>query len=408
MPSIALVGIIIFVGFVCGEAAQKVKLPKVTGYILAGIILNPSLLSLIPQDFTQHTDIVTNIALSFITFSVGGTLLYPRIKKLGKTIVYITLCEAEFAFVTVVAGITVAAPLLIHAPDATWTTTFIPIALLVGCLASPTDPSATLAVAHEYKAKGPVTSTIMGVAAFDDVLGIVNYSLAVALAQALVAHRKLDLSSSLLKPAAVILGGIALGVIFGLLLNLLTKHMKKETEGAFIVAITALLALCFGCATLLRTDELLATMTMGIIVVNYNTKRDKIFKIIERYTEELIFVLFFTLSGMQLDFSVLVHYLPLVVFFVLLRTAGKVSGAITGAAISKASANVKKYVAGGLIPQGGIVVGLALIIKQNHQFDHISDIIISVILGATIIHELIGPISAETALKKAGEIKTHQ
>jgi Kef-type K+ transport system membrane component KefB len=111
---------------------------------------------------------------------------------------------------------------------------------------------------------------------------------------------------------------------------------------------------------------------------------------------------------MQLDFSVLLHYLPLVVFFILLRTAGKISGAITGAALAKASANVKKYVAGGLIPQGGIVVGLALIIKQNHEFDHISDIIISVILGATIIHELIGPISAETALKKAGEIKTRQ
>ncbi|HUW20432.1 MAG TPA: cation:proton antiporter [Sedimentisphaerales bacterium] len=408
MPSIALVGIIIFAGFVCGEAAKKVKLPKVTGYILAGILLNPGLFNIIPQNFTQHTDIVTNIALSFITFSVGGTLLYSRIKKLGRTIIYITLCEAEFAFFAVVAGIIAAAPLLIHAPDATWTTTFIPVALLVGCLASPTDPSATLAVAHEYKAKGPVTSTIMGVAAFDDVLGIINYSLAVALAQALVTHKKLDLSSSLLKPAAVIFGGIALGAIFGLLLNLLTKYMEKETEGAFIVAITALLALCFGCATILGIDELLATMTMGIIVVNYNPKRDKIFRIIERYTEELIFVLFFTLSGMQLDFSVLLHYLPLVVFFILLRTAGKISGAITGAALSKASANVKKYVAGGLIPQGGIVVGLALIIKQNHQFDHISDIIISVILGATVIHELIGPISAETALKKAGEIKTHQ
>jgi Kef-type K+ transport system membrane component KefB len=406
MSSILIVGIIASFGLICGEIATKLRLPKVTGYIIAGVLLNPSLSDFIPKNFTSHTDLVTNVALSFITFSVGGTLLYSRIKKLGKGIIYITLCEGEFAFIIVIVGILAGGALLIQTADATWVSTFIPISLLMGCLAAPTDPSATLAITHQYKAKGSVTSTIMGVAAFDDVLGIVNYSLAIVLAQALIMHEKFSIFSSLLKPAVAILGAVFLGIAFGFIFNLSTKFLKKETEGALIVVVFALLSLCFGIATILDADELLSTMIMGIVVVNYNPNREKIFKILERYTEELIFILFFVLSGMQLNFSILSSHILLVLFFVILRSIGKVSGAITGAVLAKSSSKVKKYTAGGLIPQGGIVVGLALLIKQNQAFAGISDIILSVIIGATIFHELIGPILSKMAIKKAGEITT--
>jgi Kef-type K+ transport system membrane component KefB len=406
MSSILIVGIIASFGLICGEIATKLRLPKVTGYIIAGVLLNPSLSDFIPKNFTSHTDLVTNVALSFITFSVGGTLLYSRIKKLGKGIIYITLCEGEFAFIIVIVGILAGGALLIQTADATWTSTFIPISLLMGCLAAPTDPSATLAITHQYKAKGSVTSTIMGVAAFDDVLGIVNYSLAIVLAQALIMHEKFSIFSSLLKPAVAILGAVFLGIAFGFIFNLSTKFLKKETEGALIVVVFALLSLCFGIATILDADELLSTMIMGIVVVNYNPNREKIFKILERYTEELIFILFFVLSGMQLNFSILSSHILLVLFFVILRSIGKVSGAITGAVLAKSSSKVKKYTAGGLIPQGGIVVGLALLIKQKQAFAGISDIILSVIIGATIFHELIGPILSKMAIKKAGEITT--
>ena len=146
-------------------------------------------------------------------------------------------------------------------------------------------------------------------------------------------------------------------------------------------------------------------MAMGAFVVNFNKMREKIFKILERYTEELIFVLFFTISAMHLKFSVLSTSYILILFFVLFRTIGKVAGSKLGAHLAKSSTNVKKYVAGGLIPQGGIVIGLALLLKQNNSFDQIADIIISVIIGATIIHELVGPVIAKISLKKAGEIK---
>jgi NhaP-type Na+/H+ or K+/H+ antiporter len=404
MPPILTIGIIMFTGFICGEIATKIRLPKVTGYIIAGVLLNPGLFKLIPVDFADNTDVVTNIALSFITFSVGGTLLYPHIRKLGKGIICITFFEAEFAFLAVAIGIVLVAPFFVSGVDASWLTTYIPLGLLMACLASPTDPSATLAVAHEYRARGPVTSTIMGVAALDDVTGIINYSIAIAIAQAMVAQGNLSVDSSLFKPAVEISGGVLLGIVLGFAFNIITRIIKKESEGVLIVLVFAFLSFCFGLATLLGLDELLCSMTMGIVVVNFNTKKEQIFRILERYTEQLVFVLFFTLSGMHLSFSTLWGYFPLILFFVSFRSVGKVAGAATGAYFADSPAKVKKYTAAGLIPQGGIVVGLALLIRQNPAFAAISNIIISVIIGATIIHELIGPVLTEWTLKKAGEI----
>ncbi|MBN1360024.1 MAG: cation:proton antiporter [Sedimentisphaerales bacterium] len=404
MSPLLLIGITIFGGFVGGEVAKRVRLPKVTGYILAGVFLNPGVLGIIPVDFPRHTDVVTNIALSFITFSVGGTLLFSRVRKLGKGILAITILEAETAFVVVTLGIAAVSPFLLRGDGTGWLTTYIPVALLMGCLASPTDPSATLAVVHEYRARGQVTSTILGVTAFDDVTGIINFSLAVALAQILIQHDTFGLASAVLAPARAIFGAILLGAAFGFAFYLLVRVLPRETEGALIVAVLAMLTLCFGAATYLGVDELLATMTMGVVVVNYNPLSSKIFKVLERYTEELVFVLFFTLSGMNLDLSVLVHNLALVCLFVVFRSAGKLLGATAGAALAHSPSKVRKYVAGGLVPQGGIVVGLALLMKQNPALTDVADVVISVIIGATVIHELVGPIVSRAAIRAAGEI----
>jgi Kef-type K+ transport system membrane component KefB len=405
MESLLIIGAILFTGFVLGEIVSKIKLPKITGYLLAGILLNPGLFHIIPASFNEHTDVITNIALAFITFSVGGTLLYKKIKKLGKGIISITFFEAEFAFLAVFLGFLAITPSFLNIANATWFAVFIPISLLLAALASPTDPSATLAVSHEYKAKGEVSSTIMGVAAFDDALGIVNYSLGITVAGVLILHQTFNVYSSIIDPLFVIFGAMLLGAVFGFIFNSITWLVKRETEGMFIVIIICFLLLCFGVAKIIGVDELLATMSMGAIVVNFNRLREKIFKILERYTEELIFVLFFTISGMHLNFSVLSTSYMLILFFVIFRTIGKVSGSKLGSHLAKSPAKVKKYVSGGLIPQGGIVIGLALLIKQNQSFDQIADVIISVVIGATIIHEFIGPVIAKISLKKAGEIK---
>lgn len=402
-PSL-IIGIIIFFGFLMGELASKMNLPKISGYIVAGIILNPDLFGFVPADFSENTEVITNIALSFITFSVGGTLLISKIRKLGKNIITITLLESEIAFLLVLIGLVFVLPFFLNINNADLLTVYLPIALLLGSMASPTDPSATLAVMHQYKAKGSVSSTIMGVAAFDDAVGIINYSIAIAISKTLITHADFSMVSSILQPIIIIMLSIALGAIMGFILIGLLKITNRETDGVLIVEILGLLLICFGVGSMLNLDELLSTMSMGAIVVNFSAKQEKVFKLLERYIEEIILVLFFVLAGMHLKFSVVSSSVLIVLVFIILRTAGKYIGLYIGASISKAPNKVKRYTFGGILPQGGIVIGLALMIQQYPDLADLSDTIIGVIIGATIVHELIGPISAKIALEKAHEL----
>ncbi len=403
MDSILIVGVILLTGFITGELASRVRLPRISGYIVAGICLNPGLLPLIPTSFTEHTGLVTDIALSFITFSVGGTLLKSRLKALGKTIVAITVFEAETAVVLVLAGFAALA-LIPGSPAGFSGIALLPLGLLLGAIAAPTDPSATLAIAHQYRAGGEVTTTIMGAAALDDTLGIITFSLATALAGLLLTHGEFHLFHLLLLPVLTIAGGIAIGILFGLALNPLLVFTRRDTEGMLIVLVFAVLALCYGTARLAGSDPLLATMAMGCTVVNTSRFHEKVFSILERYTEELIFVLFFTLGGMYLDFSTFAHTSGFILLFVILRTAGKILGTRVGAVLTGASPQVRRYTALGLIPQGGIVMGLALSIGADPVFADVATPLINITIGAIVIHELIGPLFARLALQKAGEI----
>jgi Kef-type K+ transport system membrane component KefB len=400
-----VVGTLLAVGLLLGRVARWLGLPKVTGYIVGGMLLNPQVTHLIPEDFTRHTDLVMNVCLSLITFAVGGSLLAARIRSLGKTIVTITLFEAEGAALCVAFGMVAAFSVFEGFVPQAWVGAVIPMSVIMGALAAPTDPSATLAVTHEFHAKGRVTSTIMGVAGMDDVLGIINYSVATNIAYALLLHTSLNVSSSLLYPFVTIAGGIVTGAVFGSLMNLITAKVELETEGTLIVVILALLCLCFGAARLLGVDELLATMSMGIVVVNFHRDYKRVFALLERYTEELVFAFFFTLSGMSLNVGTLLRTLPLVALFVVLRALGKLSGAVVGAAVSGAPSRVGKLTSLGLIPQGGIVIGLALLLRAKEAFAPVAPTLIAIVIGATVIHELVGPILATLSLRRAGEIE---
>ena len=403
MNTVLVLGMVLTAGIILGELGEKLGFPRVTGYILAGFMLNPDIFHIVPVSFVESSEPVTNVCLALLTFSVGGTLALGPLKELGKGIAFIAFGEAELAALMVTTGTLIILPLIVHIQDATFMVTYLPLGLLLGALASPTDPSATLAVMHQYKAKGPVSFTIMGVAALDDALGIINFSVATALAAVFSADTALHVGS-LVTPLGAIGGGIVLGVACGLLFHFVTRALPHAPEGLYIVMVIAVLSLCYGIATLVGFDQLLATMTVGITVVNFGRERDRIFRLIEDYAEPLVFVLFFTISGMYLAFSVLLRFLPFVLLFVVFRAAGKLSGAFVGATLAHAPKSVRRYAGWGLLPQGGIVIGLALIMRQNPAFIEISNIIVSVTIGATVIHELIGPITSKWALQKAGEL----
>jgi Kef-type K+ transport system membrane component KefB len=402
MNTLLILGILLAAGLTLGELVEKLGFPRVTGYIIAGILLNPEVFHIIPTSFVEATGPITNVSLALLTFSVGGTLALAPLRELGKGVAFIALGEAELAALAVTLGTLVTLPFIVHLEGPSFLATYVPFAILLGSLASPTDPSATLAVIHQYKAKGPVSFSIMGVAALDDALGIINFSVAVALATVFMSHTSLH-ASSLLSPFLAIGGSILLGVLFGLAFHFVSRLLPSEAEGLSLVLILAALTLCYGIASLLDLDQLLATMVVGITVVNFGRERDRIFRLIEYYVEPLIFVLFFTISGMYLDFQILFRFLPLVLLFVAFRAGGKLGGAYAGATLAHSSDAVRRYTGWGLLPQGGIVIGLALIMKQNPALASVSDILVSVTIGATVIHELIGPLTSKLALQKAGE-----
>lgn len=401
-------GVILGLGFLFGEIAQKFFLPKVTGYILAGIFLKLDIFGLLPSHFLDHTDFITNIALAFITFSVGGTLLYSRIRELGKAVISITLFEACMAVLFVFCGFIIVSYLFQGIVPISWIGMIVPLSILLGTFASPTDPATTLAVSHEYRARGNVSSTILGIAALDDAFGIIIFSLGLSIAELALQHSGFSFFSAFIKPLIVIVGGISVGIVFALIFNKLTSLFKRATKGTYIVLILGMITICLSVANMLGFDELLATMAMGCVVGNLNPHQRDFFEMMEHYIEELIFVLFFTISGMYFDINAIANSYIFIILFVLFRSSGKLIGARTGASVARAPENVTKYTGLGLIPQGGIVIGLALIIKTHPGLTEIADSIINIVIGATVIHELVGPVSVKVGLQKAGEILVSQ
>ncbi|MFA6637143.1 MAG: cation:proton antiporter [Candidatus Omnitrophota bacterium] len=404
MNAFLVIGIILSVGFILGQEFQRLGFPKIIGYLAAGVILNPQICPFVPDDITSRADLLQKIAIAFISFSIGGTIIFSDLKKLGKSMFSITILEAETTFFAITAGILLVAGFLPGVPKDAFFTAVIPLSLLLGALGSTTDPAAGLAVTHEYKAKGEVTSTILNVSAFDDVLGIINYSVAIVIAQAFITHQKFSFSSVMLVPLAIIAGSVALGAIMGFLFNRITKRFSRENEGLYFILILSFLTLCWGLADFSGAEEILSIMVMGMVVVNYSPSPEKIFRMLERYSEELIFLIFFTLSGMFFDLHSSLPAAILLVFFVIFRLIGKFTGVAIGATVAGSSGSVKKFTACGLVPYGGIVIGLALLTRQDPAFSQIGGILVNTVVGATIINEFAGPILVKKVLKAAGEI----
>ncbi len=397
--TVTILGTLLLTGFLAGRVVSKLGLPEVTGYILAGVLLNPQISGIVSRDFIAGSELVTDLTLAIITFSVGASLYLPKIRMVGKTIGLMAVFEAEFANIFIAVGFIFLLPVLIpgSAPYA------VPLALLFGALGSPTDPSATLAVAHEYKCDGPVSRTVLGVAAMDDGIGMINYSVAAAVAAVLLAHSSFT-ASSVLSPVLRIAGSMAVGTVFGALFAFMEKKKFAKTDSSILALLLGSLYACFGLASYVNADSLLAVMTMGFVVVNAGEWCRTIPEKTSGWIEEVVFILFFTVSGMKLDFTVLKSSALTILAFVLLRASGKYFGTSVGARIAKSPPIVRKYTGFCLIPQGGIVIGLALVLQARPEFSQFSSTLVSVILGTVIIHELIGPLLSKWALKKAGEI----
>ncbi|NQT29990.1 MAG: cation:proton antiporter [Candidatus Saganbacteria bacterium] len=273
MGAVFDIGIILLVGYIGGRIATFLKLPAIIGYLIVGILLEPGVLGILPPHFISQSEIATNLALAVITFAIGGSLALSKIKKLGKSIVCITVFEAEFAFILVAVGMTFVIG---------WGGSLLqslPMALLLAAMASPTDPTAILAIVDEYKTDGPVTRTLMAVAASDDALGIMNFSMATAFATALLfGARYLTIDNLVWSPLFIILSSIVAGIAFGAILTLVSKIMKHQ--GALLAILFGTLFTCFGLTTYLGLDQLLSLLVIGVVFVNFSTRNKEVFSLL--------------------------------------------------------------------------------------------------------------------------------
>ncbi len=407
MNIILIIGILVVVAFFGGLLAKKLKLPLVTGYIIIGILL--SLTHLIPRELITGTSdnpglsIITDITLAIVAYLVGGSLNLKDLRKVGKDIAWITPFEAAGAWILVTLPLTFLCRFIIPGiSNATLLNTYFPMALVLGAISCATAPAASVAIMHEYKAKGPLTTTLLAIIVLDDAIAVIAFAIAMGIAKPLTLGSNISLCQMLGTPVLYIIKSIGLGVIFGMGLVYMSRLAKRR--GLSLVVVLGIILLCTGLANFLNVSSILANIVVGFVVTNM-VKRKEIFNVIEGI-EDILFVIFFTLAGMHFDFRVIKIAGTLALLITIFRCLGKLIGTRIGATIAHSPPKIKSYLGFGLFPTAGVAVGLVLL--AGRSLTVIGNIMVNAILASVIINEIIAPPLTKYALFKSGEAKSHK
>lgn len=383
------VAVVLASGLFVAKLTGKLKLPNVTGYLIAGLLIGPSILNLVPKEIVEEMAIFSDVALGFIAYSIGSQINFNQLKKVGAGVVAITLLEALMAMALVVAVM-----LLVFKTN-------LPFALLIGSIASATAPAATLMVIKQYRAKGPVVDTLLPVVAMDDGVSIMAFGVALTVSKALISGGDIHFTNLVLIPVGEIVGALILGFLIGVIFLFIEKIIRSE--GELMNFVIVIIFLGFAIATKLHVSSLLCCMAIGATISNIRAGKLKYFSIVDNITVP-IFLAFFVISGADLDISALKTTGLIGIAYVLVRVIGKWTGAFLGARAFHMPKTVQKYLGYTLVPQAGVAIGLSLVAQNALPNEHGVQIR-TVILAATVIYEFIGPLITKKALIAAGEIE---
>ena len=396
MNQVLAIGVIVVAGLAGGLAAEKVKLPRISGYIVVGILLGHAALNIVPPEAVESLDPVTEIALGVIAFLIGGSLRIESLRGLGKSVTWITLLQSLGAWFLVTLVLALVVPLII--PGETFWQTYFPMALIIGAISCATAPAATMAVISEYRAKGPMTTTLLAVVALDDAVAVAAFAIARGVSQPLASpNANTPLSQVLGIPLLGIVEALALGVALGAALVYLNRLVKSHQ--LLLVAVLGAVMLCAGIAIRLDISLIMANMAIGFVVTN-KARREEAFLVIEEI-EDILYVMFFVLAGLHFDLSMLKVAGLLALSIVAARYAGKYAGTWIGGTISRAPEAVKRYLGLALLPQAGVAVGLVLLAEKT--FPAFGSVMLAAVLTSVIVNELVTPPLTKYALFKAGE-----
>lgn len=425
MNFILVLGILLVLGLASTRVMKVLKLPNVTGYLIVGLLTALACLLIdrfsnsqtLTNELISLNETVSGVALGFIALSIGEEFKFSKIKGFGFKIIIITILQALLAMVLVDVVVLIICYFL-NVP--------LEVAICLGAIATATAPAATLMVIHQYNAKGPLVDLLLPVVALDDALGLIFFSISVSISKVIAVGTVPTVLSLVAIPLIEIIGSLLLGIILGLLLRVIINYFKSRNN--HVITLIAFTLIGVGVCSLLNKitingshlefSNLLCCMMIGATYINIGKNTDIVerdFSLVERWTPSL-FMLFFVLSGAHLVTSAkellssntnMLFVLVIFIGYIIARSLGKYLGAFAGCKITKRDKNTTNYLGITLLPQAGVAIGMANQISSMEAFSGGSgSIIVTVVLCATLVYELVGPFLTKMALQKTGEIPT--
>ena len=410
MQALLSLSIALLAGLILSRLAKLLQLPAVTAYLVAGILVGPYVLGSFGAagiGFISHTDIdsyaiLSDVALGFIAFSIGNEFRLSQLKKIGRKATVIGIFQAVFTTLLVDAALI---GLHFLMPDKL----SLSAAIVLGAIASATAPAATLMVVKQYKAKGPVTDILLPVVALDDAVGLVLFAISFGVARGLLPGGTVSIASIVLEPIIEVVLSLLLGFAMGTLFTFCERFFHSNSKRlsmsvCFVFLTVAISMLKFEIAGIhIAFSSLLVCMMLGTVFCNACDFSEELMGRVDRWSAPLL-VLFFVISGAELELSVFMDYAIIIigVVYIAFRSLGKYYGASMSARMTNCEPNIVKYLGITLLPQAGVALGMAL---KAEALGADGIVIANITLFAVLIYELVGPMLTKIALTKAGDIK---
>lgn len=408
MNLLMTVSVALLAGLLMTRLFKRLKLPAVTAYLIAGIIIGPYCIGRLglngigfgTLEQVSSLSIISEVALGFIAFSIGSEFKLSELKKTGKQALVIGIFQALVA--TLFVDIALYCIFLMMPGKIT-----VAQAITLGAIATATAPAATLMVVRQYKAKGPLTNLLLPIVALDDAVGLIVFAVSFGIAKTMVTGT-VDLVSIIVNPLVEIAASLILGAVMGWLLTQLEKLFNSNTNRlnmtiAFVLLTSAISMLKFEIGPLhISFSSLLVCMMLGTVFCNICPLSHDLMEKADKWTSPL-FALFFVISGAELELGVFSDIAIVIIgtVYIIFRSLGKYFGAFFSAKITKCSDSICKYLGITLLPQAGVALGMCLTAMQLGEEGRL---IRNITLFAVLIYELFGPVFTRWALTKAGDI----
>lgn len=388
MDELTSLGLILLLALLAGHLVRAARIPEVTGYLLAGVVLGPSVLGWLSQENLGALSVLSEVALGLILFSIGAVFERSLFVRIGRQVMRLTLYESSLAAGMVTLGMLVMGQ--------SWQVSF-----LLGAVAIATAPASTLMVIRENDAEGPLTDHLLGVIGLNNLLCITVYAI-VAAAIDLTSPASSGFFHTLYRTGFTfmwqLVGSAALGFLLGLLLAKWSPHVTEG--GEMLILLAGSILMCVGIARVLDLSPLVASLAVGATMVNLAERSRNLFTTLAG-TDPPFYAMFFVLAGAELDVSLVPAMGALGVVYLFGRAGGKFFGARLGGKRLGLEVNVQRLIGYALLAQAGLAVGLTFAI--NARYPELAPVISTIVLASVAVYEVIGPISTRFALVRAGE-----